>query len=333
MTHSDSEKRLLVFNCHEAWVHQLGVLGVGLDIVVGLHGQSGNKWDTRMRPVPQHGRLVQLEEALRSQTQYYCIIAHNISDLLDVKHRPEPRLVVIHSTLEGRRLEENSAVEPSQMRGVLHKYLELIGGHAMAVSVLKGASWGFTDDIVPFFADPADYYEYSGEHACGLRICNHISSRRRILMWDFHEQAFGGLPVKLVGHNPDMTNVHATESWDDLKRTFANSRFYIHTADPALEDGYNMATLEAMAAGLPVLGNAHPGSPVVHGESGFLSNDAEELREYARKLLADRELARRMGENARQTVREKFSKDRFRSGLLASIERARAKSLGRRVAI
>ena len=30
--------RLLVFNCHEAWVHQLKALDCDLDIIVGLAG-------------------------------------------------------------------------------------------------------------------------------------------------------------------------------------------------------------------------------------------------------------------------------------------------------
>ena len=70
------------------------------------------------------------------------------------------------------------------------------------------------------------------------------------------------MPVRFVGHNPDMPGVQAAESWDELKAILAAHRFYIHTAHPDYEDGYNMATLEAMAAGLPVLGNRHPTSPV-----------------------------------------------------------------------
>jgi glycosyltransferase involved in cell wall biosynthesis len=57
----------------------------------------------------------------------------------------------------------------------------------------------------------------------------------------------------------------------------------------------NMATLEAMAAGLPVLGNCHPTSPSRHAVGGFLSNDPEELRAFARRLLRDPDLATQMG--------------------------------------
>jgi glycosyltransferase involved in cell wall biosynthesis len=108
-------------------------------------------------------------------------------------------------------------------------------------------------------------------------------------------------------------------------------RFYIHTADPRFEAGHNMATTEAMAAGLPILGNRHPSSPVKHGVSGFLSDNPQELRHYARILLEDRDLARLMGRQARKTVIEQFSLGRFKHSFVRSIEIARRKWCTRRV--
>ncbi|UCC97895.1 MAG: glycosyltransferase [Phycisphaerales bacterium] len=316
---------LLVFNCHEAWVYQLCALGCSLDIIVGLRGQYSRSWDLHMRPLPPNSRLISLPEALDSPKRYYCIIAHNMTDLLEVKSRPEPRLVVLHSTLEGRVIEEGSSVTPQEMREVLSKYLELVGGHAVAGTILKAQSWRFSDDIVVVGVDPSDYRPYSGQLACGLRICNFIESRKKILLWDFHARAFAGIPVRLVGHNPNMPGVTASESWDHLKALMQAHRFHIHTADLQLEDGFNMATIEAMAAGMPVLGNCHPSSPIQHGVSGFLSNDPDELRKYARILLEDRELAAKMGREARKTAMERFPMGRFRESFLMSIETARRK--------
>ncbi|HKQ68352.1 MAG TPA: glycosyltransferase, partial [Polyangiaceae bacterium] len=131
--------------------------------------------------------------------------------------------------------------------------------------------------------------------------------------------------VDIVGVNPDMPGVGPSESWDDLKARLRVHRFYVHTADPTLEDGYNMAMFEAMAAGLPVLGNRHPTSPVEHGVTGFLSDDPAELRRYAEALLVDRELAGRMGARARESLRGRFSIDVFVGGFRRSIEAAEGK--------
>ncbi len=328
-----NQETLLVFNCHEPWVYQLRGLGYNLDIIIGLKGRYTAGWDEQMRPVPPNSRLITLSEALQSPVRYYCIITHNITDLLDIKERPEPRLIVLHSTLEGRLVEEKCDVEPEEMKEMLRKYLQLVSGHAVATSMYKGESWGFTEDIVFSGIDVEEYLPYSGEKACGLRICNFIESRKKILLWDFHKKAFNGIPVQLVGHNPNMPGVVASENWDQLKRILQSHRFYIHTADPRFEAGYNIASVEAMATGMPVLGNQHPTSPIKHGVSGFLSDDPDELRKYARMLLEDKGLAVLMGRQARKTAMEHFSIERFKQCFLESIETARRKWAGRMVKV
>jgi len=323
-------ERLLVFDCHEAWVYQLGALARPMDVVVGLRGRHIDGWDESMRPVPTNARLVRIEEALRNRNPYQCIVAHNLTDLLDAKTLEGPRLLVIHETLDGALQEQRSTVPAHRLREVVAKFVRMTGTHVVAVSKLKGRSWGFEDDIVPFSADPAHYLPWNGELACGLRIANHIQRRPHILLWELHRRAFDGLPVKVVGHNPDMSGIRPSENWDELKKTLSEHRFYVHTADPRLEDGYNMATLEAMAAGLPVLANRHPTSPVEHGVSGFLSDDPAELRGYALRLLADHDLAARMGQAAKGAVAQRFSTARFKQNFMRSLEFARWKWQRRR---
>lgn len=101
--------------------------------------------------------------------------------------------------------------------------------------------------------------------------------------------------MTLVGRNPDMPGVEPARNWEHLKEIFSQHRFYAHTADPLYEDGYNMASIEAMAAGLPVLSNRHPSSPIQHGVNGFVSDDPTELNHYAKLLLEKPDMARSMG--------------------------------------
>ncbi|MFC1781041.1 glycosyltransferase [Planctomycetota bacterium] len=324
---NNKNKTLLVFNCHEAWIYQLGLLDYPLDIIVGLKGQYKQTWDENIRPLPDNSHLISLSQALQTSKNYYCIITNNITDLLDVKSRSEPRLIVLHSTLEGRVIEENSSIDPNQMKNMLHKYLELTGSHAVAGTELKAKSWNLNEDIVEVCCNCDDYLPFSGEKACGLRICNFIESRKNILLWDFHQKTFEGLPIELVGHNPGMPGVYPSKNWQHLKELLSCHRFYIHTAETTLEDGFNMACVEAMAAGMPVLGNLHPTSPIEHGVSGFLSDDPLELRKYANLLLSDRDMAVKMGQEARQTVSKRFSTARFKQNFLNSIETARKKWL------
>lgn len=316
-------ERLLVFDCHEAWVYQLRALPQQMDVVVGLRGRHTDRWDESMRPQPPNARMVRLNEVLGRGNRYDCIIANNITDLLDAKTLAGPRLLVLHETLHGATLEQDSVTPQAEIKRVLEKFVRLTHTHVVAVSALKGRSWGFENDIVTLSADPSDYLPWKGDLVRGLRVANHIERRPRILLWEFHRRAFEGLPVTLVGHNPSMEGVRPSKDWADLKETLSRHRFYIHTADPQLEDGYNMATLEAMAAGLPVLGNRHPTSPIEHGVNGFVSDDPLELRGYAERLLDDYELAQAMGQAAQETIRKRFSIERFARGFGRSIDLAR----------
>jgi hypothetical protein len=325
MNSEQIKKTLLVFNCHEPWVYQLAYLGFNLDIIIGLKGRYTIGWDEQMRPIPPNARLITLSEAISSQTDYYCIITNNTTDLLDVKSRNEPKILVLHSSIEGRIQEEKSTINPEDLKNILHKYIDAAGAHVVATSMFKGESWGFTEDLVHFGIDVNEYYTHTGENPCGLRICNFISSRRKILLWDLHEKAFEGIPVKLVGHNPDIAGVGAAASWDELKKDLQSHRFYIHTADPRYESGFNMASIEAMAGGMPVIGNQHPTSPIKHGVSGFLSDNPDELRMFANILLKDKELANLMGLQARKAAIERFSIERFAWSFNLSIEKAREK--------
>jgi hypothetical protein len=315
-------QRVLVFDCHEAWVHQLEGIGFELDIVVGLKGRTAASWDERMRPIPSGARLISLEQALAGGTDYAALILHSVTDLLDVKAMDSPKIVVLHVTLEGRVVEQGHADDVQNLGPMLRQFCNATGVRAVAVSALKARSWGVADEIIPFGVDPAAYLPHTGELARGIRVSNHFNKRRQILLADLHDQAFSGLPMTLVGHNDDIPGARAADDWAHLKQQLSAHRFYVHTADPELEDGYNMASLEAMASGLPVLGNVHPSSPIVHGKSGYSSDDPAELRAHAEQLLADPELAARLGAEARRCVSERFHVRQFRSAFRGAIAAA-----------
>jgi hypothetical protein len=325
MSEIPTNGRLLVFDCHEAWVHQLRSLNRRMDVIIGLPGRASAGWDLAMRPIPPNARCVRLDEVLAAHESYDCIIAHNLSDLLDVRSLEGPRLLVIHATLGGVILDQHTSTSPDDLRRAVSRYVRMIGAHVMAVSRLKGRSWGLDEDVVPFSADPADYIPHRGDLARGLRVANQIRNKSRTLMWDFHVRALACVPLTIVGRNEEMPGVLPARNWDDLKQILSRYRFFIHTAEPSLEDGYNMAMLEAMAAGLPVIGNRHPTSPIRHGVNGFLSDDPAELRAYAWQLIHDRALAAKMGAEARKTVSEVFNVEKFKQGLERSIATARKK--------
>ena len=79
----------------------------------------------------------------------------------------------------------------------------------------------------------------------------------------------------------------------------------------AISELLGLAAIESMASGTPVVCSRIGGlaEVVEHGEAGFHTEpgDVAELRERIATVLADRRLARRLGDNARQLALERFS--------------------------
>jgi glycosyltransferase involved in cell wall biosynthesis len=79
----------------------------------------------------------------------------------------------------------------------------------------------------------------------------------------------------------------------------------------AVPELLGLAAVEAMASGTPVVASRVGGlaEVVVDGETGFLvePGDVEALRDRLARVLSDRRLAARLGDNARQLVLERFT--------------------------
>jgi len=82
---------------------------------------------------------------------------------------------------------------------------------------------------------------------------------------------------------------------------------------PSLEEGFGLPLAEAMAAGLPTVATRVGGMPeiMVDGETGLLvpPADADALAGAIVRVLADPELARRLGEAGRARAVERYSWD------------------------
>ena len=95
---------------------------------------------------------------------------------------------------------------------------------------------------------------------------------------------------------------------EDKERLLATAVLYVL---PSYNEGLPVSVLEAMAAGLPILTTPVGGIPeaVTDGVEGFLvePGDVRTLADRLERLLADPDLARRMGVAARHKVEAAFS--------------------------
>jgi glycosyltransferase involved in cell wall biosynthesis len=154
---------------------------------------------------------------------------------------------------------------------------------------------------------------------------------------DFHTlvRAFaalspGSFEGLIVGNGPDRTTVEQeierlglidtvrlTGERNDVPAQLADADVFVLSSK---SEGLPVSVLEAMAAGLPVVASAVGGLAelVVDGETGLLvpSGDADELAAALGRLVADRELRRRMGSAGRERAERLFDLPAFRQAHL-----------------
>jgi len=113
-------------------------------------------------------------------------------------------------------------------------------------------------------------------------------------------------------------NVRLVGRRDDVPELLASFEVY---AQPSRFEGLCVAVLEAQAAGVPVIATPVGGmrDTVVHEETGLVvpREDAPALAAAIRRLLDDRPFARRLGDEGRRRVRERYTTRRMIEATLA----------------
>jgi glycosyltransferase involved in cell wall biosynthesis len=118
-----------------------------------------------------------------------------------------------------------------------------------------------------------------------------------------------GREVEFLGTLPDAELPRLYRSAEVLALPSVERTYYGRTV--RVSELLGLVALEAMASATPVIASRVGGlaEVVVDGETGFLvpPDDPEALRGRLAQVLADRALARRLGDNARALVLERFT--------------------------
>lgn len=156
--------------------------------------------------------------------------------------------------------------------------------------------------------DPAA--RYSGARREGITVVNGMQKRPRIVGYDIFLYARQQVPIEAAGMQTEEFGGLGDIPYRHLHRRVAEYRFLFN---PIRYTSLPLAVIEGMTIGMPIVALATTELPAVieNGVTGYVSCDVDELIERMRELLADHELARRLGENARIVARERFGMDRF----------------------
>jgi hypothetical protein len=169
---------------------------------------------------------------------------------------------------------------------------------------------GRTPAVVIEHGVPDPGYRYTGELAAAAAVVNEPLRRGRVTGTDLLDGFRRCFPVNLFGMGSEPlggADLPHKRLLDELPR----HRVYLH---PVRWTSLGLSLIEAMHLGMPVVGlattEAHEAVPAA---AGRLSTDVGALIGACRELLADPELARRTGLEAREHALARYGLDRFLS--------------------
>ncbi|MDD4052659.1 MAG: glycosyltransferase, partial [candidate division Zixibacteria bacterium] len=213
-------------------------------------------------------------------------------ELIDVYGIKPAKVAVIHNAFDETRLAHRP--DSDSIRAFREKHQVSPEGPIVAavghLREIKG--YQFLFDAVERLTDT-----YPGIH---LMIAGRDTRNEEPILKKLLQQRLQRAAVTFLG-----------DFWD-ISTLLGAADVYVSSS---LHEGFSIATVEAMASGLPVVvtDSGGPAEIVAHGHTGLVVPiaDASALSEAIRKILDDHALARKFGENGRTETRRRFSMNRF----------------------
>lgn len=204
---------------------------------------------------------------------------------------------------------EHSCVNPSLDYNTIQKMGRMVADVNVFTSEYSASSWNTLGinrniNIIEYGVDSNLFAPNNKKkHKQVLTVAEADKKNDVVLNYSGWERITAKLPGKLI----DLSIPYTLE---ELVNQYNSSAVYLNTT---LHHPMPMPLLEAMSCGCAVVALDACGlSKVIeHGVNGMISENEHEVIDYCNLLLNDEELAKTLGENARQTVLERFNKERF----------------------
>ncbi len=306
--------KILSFNWHEPYLFMLAKTGHRFDVIEPDQGRGFfRQWDKKTRPKPDNLSIISFPESMKNIENgvYDLALCHNFSDVALIESLDIPVVLMFHNKLTCELALGGATVERKRylkdVSSLVHRASALL-----FVSESKREDWGFERGVVtPPGIDASCFTDYTGHERSILRVGSLIRERDIMLGYNIQEAICKGFKTIILGNNPSIKNAAPADDWHALKSYYAKSRLYLNITLEPYEDGYNLAMLEAMAAGCPVVSYTHSKSPIIDGVNGYISGDIEYLRMRINELLEDYDLAARIGSNGKETALKIFPMEKF----------------------
>lgn len=302
---------ILTLNHHEAYLSSLAKTGDEFYVVTKYKGVDMS-WNVSSPPPATNIHIVGFDEKILEKLRNHffdIVVCHTIKDL--IRFFPffhQKYVFIIHITLRWNSLFDK--LKSGIKRGILGLFRVTHKTVVVSVSRYKADSWHVSANIIP--STPGNVPIVSTEKESSVVVVgNRIKSRGLESGWDLLESLLPQYPITVIGNNPEIESAIRPKTYHEFLTFFQRGRIFLFTTRAPYNDGWNLALLEAMQVGLPVVTIAHPTSPIRHEYNGLVGQNRDDLAHHLKRLILDPDLAARLGENAKKTVEDEFSLKNF----------------------
>lgn len=272
-------------------------------------------WDNRFRKLPKNCYLLK-DGKIPIDLQFNICMSQNVDQyqyLAQISRQYNIPLINITHT----------AVYPQFSKNYLRQVKEMRGDFNIFITDNSMKQWGWNDKEAIVIEHMIDTDEFCPDNSVPknkyiLSVCNQFNRPVRfapcgypiweqIILADKQE-----LPWAVIG--ADCLNGFAEPAKDlnDLINHYRKAQIFLNTSQIS---PIPMSMLEAGASGLPIISTSTCAIPeiFIHNETALLSNNPKELRKFCIQLLNSPEECSRLGNNAREMIKKRFSPERFRN--------------------
>lgn len=183
------------------------------------------------------------------------------------------------------------------------------------------------DKLIRFYKDENEFKAWSGSTDEVITFAQDMMHRGEFCNYNAFTQIVQGFNAHVYGPkneaSGDLNGGFMT--YDQMQQKMRDARVYIYTGtQPA---SYVLNFIESWMTGVPViaLGKTHAGSLsstlginadiyevqdfIINATNGFISDNIDEIREWVKFLLDNKQAAKRIGETGRQAAIKLFGKE------------------------
>lgn len=296
---------IFTWHVHGSYLYYLSHIPHRIYLPVNAERSPGYGGRTPGYPWPDRVVEVPVEEVPRLALdcilfQYHPHYLRDQYEILSPAQRALPKIFLEHDPPREHPTDTRHPVQDA----------EVVLVHVTAFNELMWDAGPTPTRVVEHGVVIPDDVRYLGRQPRGVTVINQIKKRGRRLGYDLWEQFRREIPLDLVGMEWQEAGGIGEICHQELPHFLADYRFFFN---PIRYTSLGLAVCEAMATGLPIVGLATTEmvTTVPNGIAGFLETNPRNLLAPMRDLIDNPELARAMGEKARDIASERFSISRF----------------------